>query len=48
METVWKLVTSFASIAMGAKWIERHVTLDRGTWGSEHKSSIEPTSERYS
>ena len=28
---------------MGAKWVERHVTLDREMWGSDHKSSIEPS-----
>ena len=37
------LVTSFAAVAMGANWIERHVTLDRGMWGSDQKSSIEPS-----
>ncbi len=37
------LVTTFASVAMGAKWIERHVTLDRNMWGSDQLSSIEPS-----
>jgi len=37
------LVTTFASVAMGAKWIERHVTLDRSMWGSDQSSSIEPS-----
>ena len=37
------LVTTFAAVAMGAKWVERHVTLDRDMWGSDHKSSIEPS-----
>ena len=37
------LVTTFAAVAMGAKWVERHVTLDREMWGSDHKSSIEPS-----
>jgi sialic acid synthase SpsE len=27
---------------MGVKWIERHITMDRNTWGSDHTSSIEP------
>lgn len=37
------LVTSFASVAMGATWVERHITLDRNMWGSDQESSIEPT-----
>ena len=28
---------------MGATWVERHVTLDRNMWGSDQKSSIEPS-----
>jgi len=36
------LVTTFASVALGATWIERHVTLDRTMWGSDQTSSIEP------
>ncbi len=37
------LVTTFAAVAMGAKWIERHITLDRTMWGSDQSSSIEPS-----
>ena len=37
------LVTTFAAVALGATWVERHITLDRGMWGSDHKSSIEPS-----
>jgi len=36
------LVTTFAGVAMGASWVERHVTLDRAMWGSDQSSSIEP------
>ena len=36
------LVTTFAAVAMGATWIERHFTLDKNMWGSDHSSSIEP------
>ena len=36
------LVTTYAAVAMGASWIERHITLDRNMWGSDHSSSIEP------
>ncbi len=36
------LITTFAAAAMGAKWIERHITLDRNMWGSDQKSSINP------
>lgn len=37
------LVTTFATIPMGATWIERHITLDRNMWGSDQSSSIEPS-----
>jgi len=37
------LVTSFAAVAMGATWLERHITLDRNLWGSDQSSSIEPS-----
>ena len=36
------LQTSYAAIAMGAKFIERHITLDRAMWGSDHAASVEP------
>jgi N-acetylneuraminate synthase len=37
------LVSTFASVAMGAKWIERHITIDRNMWGSDQLASVEPT-----
>jgi len=36
------LTTTFAAVAMGASWIERHITLDRMMWGSDHVASVEP------
>lgn len=36
------LVTTFAAVAMGCSWIERHLTLDRTMWGSDHVASVEP------
>ena len=36
------LVPSFVSASMGVTWIERHITLDRMMWGSDHRASIEP------
>ena len=36
------LATTFAAVALGATWIERHITLDREMWGSDQKSSVEP------
>lgn len=36
------LSTTYAAVALGATWIERHITMDRNTWGSDHSSSIEP------
>ncbi len=37
------LVTTFAGVAMGATWVERHITMDRESWGSDQKASIEPS-----
>lgn len=36
------LVTTMASITLGATWIERHITLDRTLWGSDQMASVEP------
>ena len=36
------LSTTLAAVAMGAKVVERHVTLDRSLWGSDQSASIEP------
>ena len=38
----FRLGTSVAAVYLGATIIERHVTLDRTMWGSDHMSSIEP------
>jgi len=37
------LVTTFAAIPLGVSWVERHVTLDRTLWGSDHLASVEPS-----
>lgn len=37
------LVTTFASVAMGATWVERHITMNRNMWGSDQTSSVEPS-----
>ena len=38
----FRLGTSVAAVYMGATIIERHITLDRTMWGSDHLSSVEP------
>jgi N-acetylneuraminate synthase len=38
----FRLGTSVAAIYLGASIIERHITLDRSMWGSDHLSSVEP------
>lgn len=34
--------TTYAAAALGATWIERHITVDRYMWGSDQLSSVEP------
>lgn len=36
------LQTSLAAAALGACFIERHITLDRAMWGSDQAASVEP------
>ena len=36
------LATTYAAVALGAKVIERHITLDRSMWGTDQSASIEP------
>ena len=36
------LSTTIATIAMGATFVERHITLSRAMWGSDHAASVEP------
>ena len=36
------LQSTVAAIALGATFIERHVTLDRAMWGSDQAASVEP------
>ena len=35
--------SSTAAVALGACIIERHITLDRAMWGSDHAASLEPS-----
>lgn len=36
------LATTLAAVALGASFVERHITLDRAMWGSDQAASIEP------
>lgn len=36
------LATTEATIPLGASFIERHFTLDRAMWGTDHAASVEP------
>lgn len=36
------LATTVAAVALGASFVERHITLDRAIWGSDQAASIEP------
>jgi N-acetylneuraminate synthase len=36
------IASSVAAVAIGACAVERHITLDRSMWGSDHAASLEP------
>jgi N-acetylneuraminate synthase len=36
------LQTTYAAVTLGASIIERHITLERTLWGTDHAASIEP------
>ena len=36
------LQITLAAVALGAVAVERHITLDRAMWGSDHAASVEP------
>jgi N-acetylneuraminate synthase len=36
------LQTTVAAVALGATYIERHITLDRASWGTDQSASVEP------
>ncbi len=38
----WGIATTVWAVILGAEVIERHITLRRGMWGSDHFSSLEP------
>jgi N-acetylneuraminate synthase len=35
------LATTWAAVALGASFVERHITLDRAMWGSDQAASVE-------
>jgi N-acetylneuraminate synthase len=36
------LSPTVSAVALGAEFVERHFTLDRAMWGSDHAASVEP------
>jgi len=36
------LQITLAAVSLGAKVIERHITLDRSMWGTDQAASVEP------
>ena len=38
---------SITAAALGAVAIERHITLDRSMWGTDHSASLEPSGLNY-
>jgi N-acetylneuraminate synthase len=37
------IASTVAAVALGACMVERHITLDRAMWGSDHAASLEPS-----
>ncbi|HEX8550148.1 MAG TPA: N-acetylneuraminate synthase family protein [Abditibacteriaceae bacterium] len=37
------IASTVAAVALGACMVERHITLDRSMWGSDHAASLEPS-----
>lgn len=37
------LASSVAAVCIGACFVERHITLDRSLWGTDHAASLEPS-----
>ncbi len=37
------LQTTVAAVALGATFVERHITLDRAMWGTDQAASVEPS-----
>ena len=37
------LAPTYAAVALGASFIERHITLDRALWGTDQAASVEIT-----
>lgn len=40
------LATTLAAVALGSRYVERHLTLDRSMWGTDQAASIEPVGLR--
>jgi sialic acid synthase SpsE len=36
------LIQSTVAVGLGACFVERHITLDRAMWGSDHSAPVEP------
>jgi N-acetylneuraminate synthase len=34
--------STVAAVVLGASCVERHITMDRSMWGSDHAASLEP------
>lgn len=41
------LQISLSAVTLGAVMVERHITMDRTMWGSDHAASLEPTGLEY-